>query len=154
MPSYSGLRGTAWSARLGDCPRAAGQGKVLNDARPWGGGRVDTIAGILQVLLAVVFVFAGGSKVAGIRMPVDNFNRYGYPQWFRVFTGLVELAGAAGMVVGLFAEEAAIAAGIVLGAVMVGAAYTDLRKSTPVSVVAPVLLFGLCAAVVILRVAE
>ncbi len=115
---------------------------------------MDTIAGILQVLLAVVFVFAGGSKVAGIRMQVDNFKRYGYPQWFRVFSGVVELAGAAGMVVGLFAEEVAIAAGIVLGAVMVGAAYTDLRKSAPVTLVAPVVLLALNVAVATLRVAN
>ncbi|HMO52867.1 MAG TPA: DoxX family protein [Tepidiformaceae bacterium] len=115
---------------------------------------MDTVAGILQILLAVVFLFAGGSKVAGIRMQVDNFNRYGYPQWFRVFTGLVELAGAGGMVAGLFADEAATVAGIVLGSVMVGAAYTDLGKSVPVMVVGPVVLLAVSVAVVILRVAD
>ncbi len=115
---------------------------------------MEIAAGIVQVLLGLLFAFSGGSKVAGMRMQIDNFNRYGYPQWFRVFTGLVELAGAAGMVVGLFAEEVAIASGVVLAVTMVGAAYTDLRKSTPVSVVAPVVLLGLCAAVVILQVAE
>lgn len=115
---------------------------------------MEIAAGIVQVLLGLLFAFSGGTKVAGMRMQVDNFNRYGYPQWFRVFTGFVELAGAAGMVVGLFAEEAAVAAGVVLGVTMVGAAYTDLRKSAPMNVVPPLVLFGLCAAVVILRVAE
>jgi len=115
---------------------------------------MEIAAGIVQVLLGLLFAFSGGSKVAGMRMQIDNFNRYGYPQWFRVFTGLVELAGAAGMVVGLFAEEVAITAAFVLAVTMIGAAYTDLRKSALATVIAPVVLFGLCAAVVILRVAE
>jgi len=115
---------------------------------------MEIAAGILQVLLGLLFAFSGGSKVAGMRMQVANFDRYGYPQWFRVVTGLVELAGAAGMVVGLFAEEAAIAAGVLLGVTMVGAAYTDMRKSAPLTVIPPLVLLGVCAAVVILRVAE
>lgn len=115
---------------------------------------MDIAAAIVQVTLGLLFAFSGGSKVAGIRMQVDNFNRYGYPQWFRVFTGVVELAGAAGMVAGLFAEEVAVVAAVSLAVTMVGAAYTDLRKSAPVTVIAPVALLGLCAAVVILRVAD
>lgn len=106
------------------------------------------------MVLAAVFLLSGGLKLAGVRMQVDNFNRYGYPQWFRVVTGVVEVAGAAGMVAGLFAGEVAIAAGVVLAVTMVGAAYTDARKSAPAMVIAPIVLFGLCAAVVILRVAD
>lgn len=115
---------------------------------------MEFAAAVIQVLLALLFLFSGASKVAGMPMQVANFDRYGYPQWFRVFTGFVELAGAAGMAVGLFAEEAAIAAGVVLGVTMVGAAYTDFRKSAPVRIIPPLVLLGLCVAVVILRVAE
>ncbi|GMV85059.1 MAG: hypothetical protein AMXMBFR80_09160 [Dehalococcoidia bacterium] len=115
---------------------------------------MEIAAGIIQVILGLLFAFSGGTKVAGMRMQVANFDRYGYPQWFRVFTGVVELVGAAGMVVGLFADEAAIAASALLGVTMIGAAYTDLRKSAPVFVVPPLVLFGLCVAVVILQVAD
>jgi len=100
---------------------------------------MEIAAGIVQVLLGLLFAFSGGSKVAGMRMQIDNFNRYGYPQWFRVFTGIVELAGAAGMVVGLFAEEVAID----LGCARSDDGWRCLHRPAevqPVSVVAPVVL--------------
>ncbi len=42
-----------------------------------------------------MFLFAGFGKVTGINMHVEAFNHLGLPQWFRVVTGIVELAGAA-----------------------------------------------------------
>lgn len=115
---------------------------------------MDTVAAVIQILLAAVFLLSGGIKVIGVKMQVDNFNRYGYPQWFRVVTGLVELAGAAGMVAGLFADEIAIAAAVVVAMTMLGAAYTDLRKSAPVMVAPPIVLLGLSVAVVALRISS
>lgn len=112
---------------------------------------MDTVAAVIQALLAAVFFLSGGLKLIGVRMQIDNFNRYGYPQWFRVVTGVVELAGAAGMVAGLFADEVAIAAAVLLAVTMLGAAYTDLRKSAPVMVAPPIVLLGLSIAVVALR---
>lgn len=113
---------------------------------------MDTFATIVQWILGVLFIMSGGLKVAGIKMQVDNFNRYGYPQWFRVFTGVVEVAGAAALILGLFTSDAVTIAGaVVIGVTMVGAAYTDLRKSAPVMVVAPIVLLGLSVAVVAIR---
>lgn len=115
---------------------------------------MDTVAAILQVLLAVVFLGSGSSKLAGVQMQVANFQRYGYPQWFRAVTGGAELIGAAGMVAGLFAEPIAVAAAAWLGVTMVGAAYTDIRRSRPAIVAAPVVLLALCLAVAALRLAD
>lgn len=109
-------------------------------------------ATILQVLLAVVFLGAGGSKLAGARMQVANFQRYGYPEGFRLVTGAVEAIGAAGMVAGLVVEEIAIAAAVWLGITMVGAAYTDARHSPPAMVAAPLVLLALNVAVIVLRI--
>ncbi|MBI1930713.1 DoxX family protein [Candidatus Poribacteria bacterium] len=49
----------------------------------------------VSVLLALVFLGSGGSKLAGVRMHIENFARWGYPNWFMYVTGLVEVAGAA-----------------------------------------------------------
>jgi uncharacterized membrane protein YphA (DoxX/SURF4 family) len=112
---------------------------------------MDTAATIIQVLLAVVFLGAGGSKLAGAQMQVANFQRYGYPQGFRLVTGAVEVIGAAGMIAGIFADEIAVAAGLWLAVTMVGAAYTDARHSPPAMVAAPLLLLVLSLSVVVLR---
>lgn len=114
---------------------------------------MDTAAIIIQVLLALVFLAAGGSKLAGAQMQIANFQRYGYPQGFRLVTGAVEVIGAVGMFAGLFIEEMAIAAGVWLAVTMVGAAYTDARHSPPAMVAAPLLLLVLSLVVVVLRVA-
>lgn len=112
---------------------------------------MDTAATIIQVLLAVVFLGAGGSKLVGAQMQVANFQRYGYPQGFRLMTGAVEVIGAAGMIAGIIAHEIAVAAGLWLAVTMVGAAYTDARHSPPAMVAAPLLLLVLSLSVVVLR---
>lgn len=114
---------------------------------------METAATIIQVVLALVFLGAGGSKLAGAQMQVANFQRYGYPQGFRLVTGAVEVIGAAGMVAGLVMEEIAVAAGVWLAVTMVAAAYTDARHSPPAMVAAPLVLLGLNVAVIVLRVA-
>jgi putative oxidoreductase len=114
---------------------------------------METAATIIQVLLAVIFLGAGGAKLAGVQMQVANFERYGYSQRFRLITGAVEVIGAAGMIAGLFVDEVAIAAAAVLAVTMVGAAYTDARHSPPAMIVAPLVLLVLSLLVVVLRVA-
>ncbi|MFF4902709.1 DoxX family protein [Streptomyces sp. NPDC001068] len=49
---------------------------------------------VLQVILAVVFVMAGGSKLAGAKAMVDLFQEVGVGQWLRYVTGSLEVAGA------------------------------------------------------------
>lgn len=115
---------------------------------------MDVAAAIIQVLLAVVFVGSGASKLAGVQMQVANFERYHYPQWFRLVTGAVEVIGAAGMVAGLFVDEIAVAAGLWLGVTMVVAMVTDIRYSPPPTFIAPLVLLALSIAVIALRLAE
>lgn len=49
---------------------------------------------LLKVLLAALFLFTGGAKLAGLPAMVDVFERVGFGQWFRYFTALLELCGA------------------------------------------------------------
>ena len=59
----------------------------------------NVVAWVLQVLLAAVFVAAGSAKLAGVAMMVQIFDQLGLGQWFRIVTGLVEVAGAVALVV-------------------------------------------------------
>ena len=47
----------------------------------------------LKILFALAFLAAGGAKLAGVPMMVHEFDVVGLGQWFRYFTGIVEVAG-------------------------------------------------------------
>lgn len=47
-----------------------------------------------RILMAALFLFAGTSKLRGTPMMIESFGKYGLGQWFRYFTGSVEIAGA------------------------------------------------------------
>ena len=52
-----------------------------------------------QVVMALFFAFAAVPKLYGDAASVESFEAIGFGQWFRIVTGLVELAGAIGLVV-------------------------------------------------------
>ena len=76
----------------------------------------------LQGILAAAFLAAGAAKLAGVPFMVDLFAQIGLGQWFRVVTGVVEIAGA----VALLVPGLASIGGLWLGFTMVGAVATHL----------------------------
>lgn len=48
----------------------------------------------IRVLLSLAFLAAGLSKLAGVEMMVQTFDKVGFGQWFRYLTGLIEVGGA------------------------------------------------------------
>jgi uncharacterized membrane protein YphA (DoxX/SURF4 family) len=82
----------------------------------------NVLAWILAVLLAVVFVFAGGSKLLGARAMVQEFAQIGIGQWFRYFTGILELSGAIGVLIPKYRFWAALQ----IAVVMVGATAANI----------------------------
>ena len=48
----------------------------------------------LRGLLSLVFLTAGGAKLAGAEMMVGTFDVIGWGQWFRFVTGLIEVGSA------------------------------------------------------------
>ena len=76
----------------------------------------------LQIVLALAFLAAGGSKLAGVPMMVQIFDQIGIGQWFRFVTGVVEIVGAVGLLIPGFAGPAALW----LGFTMVCATITHL----------------------------
>lgn len=77
---------------------------------------------ILQVLAAGVFLMAGSMKLKGALPMVQMFAKIGIGQWFRYFTGGLEVTCAVLM---LIPKISSIAAGL-LACTMVGAILTHL----------------------------
>lgn len=98
--------------------------------------KLNVAAWSLQVLLAIVFLAAGGAKLAGIPMMVQVYDLIGVGQWFRIVTGIVEVAGAIALLVPGYAAFAALW----LACTMVGAILAHLTVLPTPAAPAAVLL--------------
>lgn len=106
-----------------------------------------------QAVLGLVGLGVGGAKVTHQEDQVEDFQRFGYPQWFRIVTGLVEIGAGIGLLVGLlWRPELAWVGGLLLSSVMVGAVVTHIRTGDPPSKTAiPAVLFLLTAGLLTIR---
>jgi putative oxidoreductase len=77
---------------------------------------------ILSVLLALIFLSVGSMKLMSRPAMVQEFAQVGLGQWFRYFTGLLEVAGAICLLVPQLSRWGAV----VLAAVMSGAVVAHL----------------------------
>lgn len=108
------------------------------------------IGKILQALLSLVFLGSGASKLASANEMVDDFDRFRYPQWFRVVTGAAEIGSALGLFAGLFRPLFTPIAGLLLSAMMTGALATHKRIKDPAKKkVPPAVLLGLAVFVTV-----
>ena len=120
---------------------------TTSNALPADSGKVRLITlWILSGLVALAFLGAGGAKLAGTASMVELFDKVGRGQWFRYFTGLLEVAGAIGL---LIPRYALYAAGL-LAVVMVGAIFTHLTV-LGTSPAVPVVLLVLSGTIAFLR---
>jgi hypothetical protein len=55
---------------------------------------VRIIQSAVRIALALIFVATGTSKILGVEQLVDGFTEIGLGQWFRYFTGAIEISGA------------------------------------------------------------
>jgi putative oxidoreductase len=101
---------------------------------------------ILSVLAALAFLAAGSAKLAGAAAMVRVFEKVGLGQWFRYFTGTLEVAGAIGLLISRYAFYAAS----LLALVMVGAiiAHITVLGSSPA---APIVLLALSGTIAYFR---
>jgi putative oxidoreductase len=98
---------------------------------------------LLRIALAVLFLGAGFSKLAGEPAMVDMFAVIGAGQWLRYFVGACEIAGAIGILV---PRLSALAAGG-LALLMVGASIANVvpLNSSPVLTIIIFLVAALTA---------
>ena|SRR5881397_3595803 len=104
---------------------------------------------ILQVLMAAVFVMAGGAKLSGQPAMVEMYDTIGFGQWFRYVTGVIEVGSA---ILLLVPSLAAVGAGLLV-CTMIGAIiahYTVLH----VPATGPIILLIVTASIAWLRRAQ
>ncbi|MGL3212806.1 DoxX family protein [Bradyrhizobium sp. BR 1433] len=77
---------------------------------------------VVRGLLALAFAAAGAAKLYGVPMLVEEFEHIGLGQWFRYFTGSLELLGA----VLILLPPVAAFGGVLLSCIMAGATITHL----------------------------
>jgi uncharacterized membrane protein YphA (DoxX/SURF4 family) len=105
---------------------------------------------VLQSFLLVSMTFGGASKLTGSKNFVEMFESLRLPQWFRVVTGIVQLAGAAGLVIGYWYPVVAAGAGIWIGITMLVAFLLHLRVKHPFGQAMPSVIITLIAATLVI----
>jgi DoxX-like family len=113
---------------------------------------VMTAEVIVTALLAAIFGFAGLIKLVGLRQSLAIRDHLGVKpvQWRLI--GLLELAGVAGVLVGLVWPPIGVAAAIGLALLVLGAIVFHVRTSDSVADTAPAVIgLGLAVATAILQ---
>lgn len=101
----------------------------------------------VTVPLVLLYLTAGIPKLLGSPDAVATFEHFGYPQWFRVVVGVVEVVGALAL---LWPRAAAGAAGA-LAVVMAGAAWSSVRIGESPNAALPAVLCVLLLAIAWVR---
>lgn len=107
------------------------------------------LAIILQSWLLFSMAFFGGSKLAGAGHQVELFDSIKLPQWFRVITGIVQIAACIGLIIGYWYGEIAAWSAILVGIMMLIAILSHLRVKHPFGKVFPAILNLVIAAAVV-----
>ena len=98
---------------------------------------------ILRIVVAAIFLMAGGMKLAGAAQAVEMYDVIGIGQWFRYLTGIIEVGSA----VLLFVPSLTGLAAVLLACTMVGAIIVHLTvlHSAPTGPVVLLCLTGTIA---------
>ena len=105
---------------------------------------------VVQIVLGLLFLVIGSLTVAGMKMFVENFQRFRYPQWFRIVTGSMEALGGIGLLIGIWLPWLAELASAGLTLVMLGAFLTEVRTREPLQkMVLPIVLGALAILVAV-----
>ncbi|WP_156291885.1 DoxX family protein [Oceanobacillus salinisoli] len=106
---------------------------------------------IIQILLGLGFIMFGLTKF-GSKQMVEGFKTFGYPVWFRIFTGTVELIAAVLLIAGIWNEQLAALGGFLVVGTMIGAILTHIKiKDTLKNTMMPIILLVLGSIVLALN---
>jgi hypothetical protein len=112
---------------------------------------MNIVLWIIQILLALLFLFAGVTKLLPIiPMPPPPPGMWMPPMWFLKFIGLCEVLGALGLILpGLFRRQQSLTvwAAIGLTIIMIGAVVVTVMTMGAAAAVTPLIVGILCALV-------
>lgn len=105
---------------------------------------MEIAATVLSIVVAVLYLVASGSKLAGQARQVETAQQLGIAFARYRLIGIPELAASIGLIVGLWVPGIGAAAAIGLALLMVGATVVRARAARPMTeLVADVVLFAL-----------
>lgn len=107
----------------------------------------EVVLWIITLFVALVCLRSGWLKVTGNIFWVRDFHRWGYPDWFRIAVGTVELTSMALLLVPRFASYGAS----LFAAVMLGAIFTHYTHNETSRLPFNLLLLTLSLVIVFLR---
>lgn len=108
---------------------------------------MNIVLWIIQILLALLFLFAGVTKLLPIAMPPPPPGIWIPPMWFLKFIGVCEVLGALGLVLpGLFRRNQYLTVWAAIGLliIMIGAVVISVPMGIA-AVVLPLITVLLCA---------
>lgn len=105
----------------------------------------------IKGLLGIAMVGVGGMKLAGAEDLVEDFERYGYPQWFRALTGAIEVLAAIILFASfVMSSTAELVGSVTVVVVMLGALATHIKVGDDASDMLPPVVLLVLALVVAL----
>ena len=104
----------------------------------------------LQGILALLFLMAGVQKAFGSKMHTEAFAKWGYPQWFRVVTGIVELAAVVLLIIGFWVDGATTLGAAILIAIGIGGVITHIKVKDTLKDTAMIAILGILALVLLI----
>jgi hypothetical protein len=105
--------------------------RLIGPGAQAGGRGLALACTLLRVLLAAFFAYLAARNLSGDQRMADDFRRWGYADWFRGVTAILQVAGAAALLV----PATRMAGALLLTGVLVGALATHLRHDPPASAV-------------------
>lgn len=108
---------------------------------------MNIVLWIIQILLALLFLFAGLTKLLPITMPPPPPGAWMPPIWFLKFIGVCEVLGALGLLLpGLFRRQQylTVLAAIGLTIIMIGAVVISVMTMGAATGVLPLIATILC----------
>lgn len=109
---------------------------------------MNIVLWIIQILLALLFLFAGVTKLFPLMEMTPPPNSIIFPMWFLKFIGVCEVLGALGLILpGLFRRQQhlTVFAAIGLLIIMIGAVIVTIMGPGFSMVVTPLIVAVLCA---------
>ncbi|SHE89626.1 DoxX-like family protein [Seinonella peptonophila] len=105
---------------------------------------------VLQSLLIAYFLFSGTSKVLGVKYWVDIFQEIKLPQWLRTITGVVQLIGAIGLIIGYWQDWLVAWSGLWLTINLFFAVLAHIRVKDSIGKTMPAITFFVLLAALVL----
>ncbi len=96
----------------------------------------QVIKAVLWVVLGIVFLSAGGSRLLNPDVHVERFAHWGYPLWFLYLTGGIEVVSGAFLLI----PRARLYGVLLLSVTMIGAFLTHLRAGEMGALPIPLIL--------------